>query len=65
MAHSCPDCGCLCHCNGDVDDIEWDETADNCVCCADTEIDFCDPEDDHLWDTGVGEIDCEEAWPDG
>lgn len=22
MAHTCPDCDCLCHCNGDIDDID-------------------------------------------
>ncbi len=24
MAHSCPDCGCICHCNGDIDDCLFD-----------------------------------------
>lgn len=22
MAHTCPDCNCLCHCKGDIDDID-------------------------------------------
>lgn len=34
MAHSCPECGCLCHCGGDIDDIDWGEDceeADKCT----------------------------------
>jgi hypothetical protein len=25
MAHTCPDCGCLCHCKGDIDDLDMGE----------------------------------------
>ncbi len=39
MAHICPDCGSLCYCNGDIDDIEFGEdssVATNCTCpCVD------------------------------
>ena len=41
MAHSCPDCGCLCHCGGDIDDIDFgDDTpeADECTHC---QCDMC------------------------
>jgi hypothetical protein len=30
MAHSCPDCGLLCHCGSDIDDYLEQE------CCTDT-----------------------------
>ena len=32
MAHECPDCGQVCHCNGDIDDIDFGEDP-NCTCC--------------------------------
>lgn len=32
MAHTCPDCGCSCHCRGDIDDIDFGEAMD-CTCC--------------------------------
>lgn len=25
MGHTCPDCGQMCYCNGDIDDIDWGE----------------------------------------
>lgn len=25
MAHSCPECGSLCHCSGDIDDVDFGE----------------------------------------
>lgn len=25
MAHTCPECGCLCHCCGDIDDVDFGE----------------------------------------
>lgn len=34
MAHTCPDCGMICFCNGDIDDIQWgedSEESDNCT----------------------------------
>jgi hypothetical protein len=33
MAHTCPDCGLLCHCGGDIDDIDFgDDTPEAAVC---------------------------------
>lgn len=32
MAHSCPDCGLNCHCNGDIDDCELDGTLEQMRC---------------------------------
>lgn len=34
MAHDCPECGMQCHCNGDIDDINFGES-DECKCCID------------------------------
>ena len=33
MAHTCPDCGLICHCCGDIDDIDFGECFDGCTCC--------------------------------
>ena len=35
MAHECPECGSKCHCNGDIDDIVFDDDAagGHCTCC--------------------------------
>ena len=30
MAHTCPECGQLCHCGGDIDDIDFGESA-SCI----------------------------------
>jgi len=40
MAHTCPKCGMLCHCGGDIDDIDFGET-DDCVCSTTTPPDGC------------------------
>lgn len=42
MAHSCPVCGCICHCNGDWDDVllELEEDIDRCICCVDYDENF-------------------------
>ena len=29
MAHECPDCGCQCHCGGDIDDLLSIDRIDN------------------------------------
>lgn len=49
MAHTCPVCGQVCYCNGDIDDIILDseEAAVNCTHC-DSEDDECDTS--HLLD---------------
>lgn len=28
MAHTCPECGYICHCKGDIDDIDFGERGD-------------------------------------
>jgi hypothetical protein len=33
MAHSCPDCGCLCHCGGDIDDIDFGDDSEDAMNC--------------------------------
>lgn len=57
MAHTCPDCGALCYCGGDIDDIQWgedSEESDNCShflrpeCSAHEDADF-DAEDGEDW----------------
>jgi hypothetical protein len=42
MAHTCPDCGCTCHCHGDIDDIilDNDEDISCCTHCSGTDADF-------------------------
>ncbi len=44
MAHSCPVCSCLCHCGGDIDDIEFDDTPEAmaCTCCDDRDEGYPD-----------------------
>jgi hypothetical protein len=32
MAHSCPDCGSTCYCNGDIDDLLLDDDDDVNAC---------------------------------
>lgn len=44
MAHSCPECGMTCYCNGDIDDILLDE--DDAI----NRCDHCSPFDDDDWD---------------
>ena len=33
MAHECPECGQLCYCNGDIDDIMLDTDESYLLCC--------------------------------
>jgi hypothetical protein len=40
MAHYCPDCAQLCHCNGDIDDITFEGTKEEALC------EHCSDEDD-------------------
>jgi len=52
MAHTCPECGSQCYCNGDIDDLllDNDEDVEACTCCvddySDADDDDYDPEDD-------------------
>ena len=32
MAHTCPECGCTCHCHEDIDDIVLDNDEDIITC---------------------------------
>ena len=35
MAHTCPECGQYCTCNGDIDDIDFGDGSEgqiNCIC---------------------------------
>jgi ssDNA-binding Zn-finger/Zn-ribbon topoisomerase 1 len=45
MAHTCPDCGITCYCNGDIDDIDFGDW-DGC-----THYEECKDEYDE-WDDG-------------
>jgi hypothetical protein len=45
MAHTCPTCGCQCHCGGDIDDINFGELF-TCTCCEDE----CEGEYEDDWD---------------
>ena len=33
MSHTCPDCGMLCYCGGDIDDTQWDEDSPESDAC--------------------------------
>lgn len=48
MAHTCPECGIICYCNGDIDDIKFDWKDDVIVCmhCENFEKDELDCEND-------------------
>jgi hypothetical protein len=39
MAHTCPECGQQCYCNGDIDDccFDFDEDVMNCTHCDNVE----------------------------
>lgn len=43
MAHSCPDCGQMCYCGGDIDDMCTDDTPQQ-ERCIHNEQDTCDAE---------------------
>lgn len=47
MAHTCPECGMVCHCGGDIDDICFGEADEFCSHCAHDEDN--DWEDDFDW----------------
>jgi len=44
LAHTCPVCGMICHCNGDIDNIDLGEFYPECTCCENEED--CHEEDD-------------------
>lgn len=47
MAHECPEFYMLCHCNGDIDDINFGISNDFCRCC----------EDEDEWEDEEWEVD--------
>jgi hypothetical protein len=49
MAHTCPECGCLCFCNGDIDDIDMGEDI-NCKHWRQCEVDDDDDDDFDYYD---------------
>ena len=42
MAHSCPECGQMCHCGGDIDDIDFGEDSAQADRCIHSEQETCD-----------------------
>lgn len=44
MAHTCPECGLTCHCNGDIDDLLFDEET-FCLHC-DRDYDYGEDDED-------------------
>jgi len=50
MAHECPECGQVCHCNGDIDDLILNDEDDIINCnhyqtCEDYDFDYDDEAD--------------------
>jgi len=45
MGHTCPECGCVCYCRGDIDDIIFDIPKNGCACDC-----WMDDEPDDTWD---------------
>ena len=39
MAHECPECSMLCHCGGDIDDMNFGVSDTYCSCCDSDEDD--------------------------
>ncbi len=56
MAHSCPTCDSLCHCGGDIDDIQLNGTEEemNCTHCIEDD-DGYEEDDDWPEDDGVSD----------
>jgi hypothetical protein len=50
MAHTCPECGSYCTCNGDIEDmcLDTEEAVIGCLCCAEKYDDT--DEDAPEWD---------------
>jgi hypothetical protein len=53
MAHECPNCGMICHCGGDIDDICFSGTSEEFGC---THCDGDDTEEEY-WCSTCGYID--------
>jgi len=41
MAHECPECGMLCHCGGDFDDINFGDGTAEAMNCRHCDCDKC------------------------
>ena len=52
MSHECPECGLLCHCNGDVGDLclNLDESVNRCTHCDDSELERME------WNEAMAEV---------
>lgn len=59
MAHTCPECGMLCHCGGDIDDCEFDGTPEQDRCG------HCDGEEDRPYDDDPTEIEDNRQFREG
>jgi len=60
MAHTCPECGQMCYCGGDIDDClnDFDEDVINCQHwreCQEIGSDDYDPDDDFDYQNEVKE----------
>lgn len=42
MAHECPNCGLICYCNGDIDDmlLNLDRDVNRCIHCPESDDDY-------------------------
>lgn len=51
MMHTCPDCGQACTCNGDFEDLMWDDDSPQAVHCNHVLLERCndDAEDEFLF----------------
>lgn len=47
MAHSCPDCGSICYCGGDIDDINFGDDCDAADLCTHCTCKVCHHMLDH------------------
>lgn len=50
MAHECPDCDRVCHCNGDIEDCLMNEKEDVMACVHFKECQVEPNEDEELYD---------------
>jgi len=48
MAHSCPECGSICHCGGDIDDCCFEGTKEEAR-CQHCPLDGYDDDNDDDW----------------
>ena len=62
MAHTCPECGSYCTCNGDWDDIDFGEDLD-CHHCPAESIDIMVTDDDLTNILPLGKQGCNECAP--